>query len=502
MKKNRILFLWSMLLSVLFIGLASKSSPLYPMNDWVDVNCFFTMGRGILDGMVPYRDLYEQKGPILYFVYAIIALFSENSYFGVYLLEAATFGLFLYYSGKLAQLYLGNSRVVYFLVAILAAAVVTSWSFTHGGSVEQLSLFILVYGMYSILRALLEKRGLSFIEAFLNGIFAGILLWVKYTSLGFYLGLALFVLIWYLTDPSLRSKLLVTIGQFLLGVAVVSGVVLIYFALHGAVGDLFTVYFYNNIFLYAEEAEDSRLKIIWQCLESAINYNTNFGWMIVAGVLWLLLKREGHWKAGLMTILCFIGLTLGTYWGGKPWDYYGLVFAAFCIFGLIVVAEFLQRSTQIFDLWHRFLPAHFVTVAVAMTLLLSILLTGTLKSNQNLYLSKYEKEDTVQYRFAEKIQTVENPTLLNYGFLDGGFYFASGATPACRYFCYFNINPPEMWTEQNACITSGEADFIVTRQYKLDAYGIDISKYELVDEASHPFDKNYSYTYYLYQRVS
>lgn len=500
MKKNRILLLWSMFLSVLFIGLASKSSPLYPMNDWVDVNCFFTMGRGILDGMVPYRDLYEQKGPILYFVYAIIALFSENSYFGVYLVEVFTFGLFLYFSGKLAQLYLGNSRIVYFLIAVLAAAVVTSWSFTHGGSVEQLSLFIFVYSMYSVLGALKENRPLSFTEAFLNGIFASILLWAKYTMLGFYLGLALFILIWYLSDVTLRKKLFLTIGQFLLGVAVVSGVVMIYFALNGAVGDLFTVYFYNNIFLYVEVIEGSRLELIWDCLKMAVKYNTNYGWLIWSGFFWLFLKQDGHWKAGLMTVLCFLGLTLGTYWGGKPYDYYGLVFAAFCIFGLIAWTKFLQQ-TVLFDLWHKYMPPHFISVAVTMSLVLSILLSCTLEFNQNLYLAKYDKEDTVQYKFAKTIQTVENPTLLNYGFLDGGFYYASGATPACRYFCYFNINPPEMWEEQNTCITTGGADFIVTRYYKLEQYGLDCSKYRLVDEASHPFDKNSSYTYYLYQRI-
>ena len=500
MKKNRILLLWSMVLSVLFIGLASKSSPLYPMNDWVDVNCFFTVGRGMLDGMVPYRDLYEQKGPVLYFVYAIIALFSENSYVGVYLLEVVTFGLFLYYSGKLAQLYVGTSKVVYFLIAILAAAVVTSWSFTHGGSVEQNTLFFLVYGMYSVLRALREKRSLSFKEAFANGIFAGIILWVKYTTLGFYLGLALFVLIWYLTDARLRGKLLLTIGQFLLGVGAVSAVVLAYFAFHGAIGDLFTVYFYDNIFLYAEEVEGSRLETIWDCLQYAIKYNTNYGWLIWTGALFLLLKHDGQWKAGLMVLLCFAGLTIGTYWGGKPWDYYGLIFAAFCIFGLIVWTEFL-RSTKLFDLWHKWMPAHILTTVLSLALTLALLLSNTLTFNQNIYFSRYSKDDTVQYRFAKIIQAVDNATLLNYGFLDGGFYFASGATPACRYFCYFNVNPPEMWKEQNACIQQGYADFIVTRQYKLEQYGIDTSKYRLVDEAEHPFDKSYTFTYYLYQLI-
>lgn len=501
MKKNKLLLVWSLLLSAIFIGLASKSSPIYPLNDWVDVNCFFTMGRGILDGMVPYRDLYEQKGPVLYFVYAIIALFSRNSYVGVYLLEVLTFGLFLFFSCKLAQLYLGNSKLVCFIPPVLAAAVVTSWSFTHGGSVEQHSLFMLVYGMYSVLRALREGRGLTFKEAFLNGIFAGIVLWVKYTTLGFYLGLALFVLIWYLADAPLRKKLLLVIGQFLLGVAAVSSVVFLYFGLHGAIDDLFVVYFYNNIFLYAEKTSGSRIHSMLYCLADAIKYNINYGWMILAGpLLW---KYMRSWKEGLVVTLCFLLLTVGTYWGGKGWDYYGFVFVAFCIFGLVALGMILQ-STKLTQLWHRIPGKQILPAVLCMVLLLPTLLMSTLQHNQNMYLTKYEKQETAQYRFAETIKTVENPTLLNYGFLDGGFYYASGAKPVCRYFCYFNINTPEMWEDQKNCINNGDVDFVVT-VYKLEAYasiGVDCSKYVLVDEYTHPYDKTHENTYYLYQKIT
>ena len=48
------------------ITIVSACSPLYPFNPWDDANCFFTVGRGIIHGLVPYRDLYEQKGPLLY----------------------------------------------------------------------------------------------------------------------------------------------------------------------------------------------------------------------------------------------------------------------------------------------------------------------------------------------------------------------------------------------------------------------------------------------------
>ena len=84
-QKCNFLLLFSFLISTLFLLVCTKSSPLYPMNDWVDVNCFFTMGKSILHGIVPYAELYEQKGPVLYFMYAIAALISDQSFFGVFL---------------------------------------------------------------------------------------------------------------------------------------------------------------------------------------------------------------------------------------------------------------------------------------------------------------------------------------------------------------------------------------------------------------------------------
>ena len=265
--------------------------------------------------------------------------------------------------------------------------------------------------------------------------------------------------------------------------------------------DLFTVYFYNNIFLYGPQITESRLQVIWDCLVASVKYNVNYGWLLWSGALFLVQKKQGHWKTALMIALCFMGLAITTYWGGIGYDYYGLIFAAFCIFGLIVWADMLRR-TVLHTLWRKWFAGHIPVAATSLVLLVALMVNSTIQFNQNIYLMAYSKEDTVQYRFAETIQTVENPTLLNYGFLDGGFYYASGATPACRYFCYLNIDTAEMWEEQNACIQSGEADFIVTRYYTLDQYHLDTSHYELVDQFTHPFDKSYSYTYYLYQKIT
>ena len=63
-KENRHFLLYSLLLAFVFLAVCSKSSFLYPFNDWYDANDFLTLGKGMLHGLVPYRDLYEQKGPI------------------------------------------------------------------------------------------------------------------------------------------------------------------------------------------------------------------------------------------------------------------------------------------------------------------------------------------------------------------------------------------------------------------------------------------------------
>lgn len=60
--------LFFLLTAFVVITLFSRSSFLYPMNDWEDANCYFTVGKSILFGKVPYHDLIDHKGPMLFFI--------------------------------------------------------------------------------------------------------------------------------------------------------------------------------------------------------------------------------------------------------------------------------------------------------------------------------------------------------------------------------------------------------------------------------------------------
>ena len=106
--------------AVAAVSVCSLSSPLYAFNTWVDANCFMTVGKSMLYGLVPYRDLYEQKGPLLYAMYALCYLISHRSFLGAWLLEAAAAFCFLLYACRCFLLFHEKlSPIFLFLTAAL-----------------------------------------------------------------------------------------------------------------------------------------------------------------------------------------------------------------------------------------------------------------------------------------------------------------------------------------------------------------------------------------------
>jgi len=55
---------WGIAAAVL--AFCTTSSPLFQLNEGTDASAYYTMGMGWAHGAVPYRDLWDHKGPLLY----------------------------------------------------------------------------------------------------------------------------------------------------------------------------------------------------------------------------------------------------------------------------------------------------------------------------------------------------------------------------------------------------------------------------------------------------
>ena len=108
--KKLVMFLFCFLLAFILLLLCSKCSFLYPFNGWDDFNSFYTLASSWANGLIPYRDLFEQKGPLLYLIFMIGYFISPGKFTGMFILEIIFFGLVLYVSSKIIDMFIDEKK--------------------------------------------------------------------------------------------------------------------------------------------------------------------------------------------------------------------------------------------------------------------------------------------------------------------------------------------------------------------------------------------------------
>lgn len=85
MKLRRIFMSFLIIITVTMILV--PLSPLYRLSPGDDPSVYLYVGRQILNGGEPYRDAWDHKQPLAYFVFALAQIFSPNSLWGIWWIE-------------------------------------------------------------------------------------------------------------------------------------------------------------------------------------------------------------------------------------------------------------------------------------------------------------------------------------------------------------------------------------------------------------------------------
>lgn len=497
---------WRLLFCVALVSVSvcSLSSPLYPFNDWVDANCFFTVGKSMLYGIVPYRDLYEQKGPLLYALYALCYPISHRTFLGGWLLEVAAAWAFLSLAWK-SHLLLTGKRDPIFLF-LTAALVYTVPAFLKGGSAEELSLPLLMVSFYYGLRCICLNRELTGREAFLVGLSSGAILWIKYSMLGFYLG---FVLIpaYRMLRKGRALRLIQLLGLIVLGVAAASLPVLAYFAWNHALSSLWEAYFYNNLFVYGKASSlMNTARGLASGLASMLTFNDATILLVLVSIntLWW----EKNRALAIHVFLCFAFAFGLIYAGGINLKYYSEILCVFIPLGVTQLLKLCHSSQMMTrngegEIIEADCPGKekgrlpviqrpgFGRVS---RILIPILFTLSLFGSENSYMLFHKRSEMPQFIFAETLKEEKDATLFNYGALDIGLFTTADILPSTRYFCMLNLPSEEMVTEMEHYMRDGVTKYIVSR-------GLEVNSpcYLLLQTAEF-MDNGTLYPYYLYIR--
>lgn len=413
------IYLFCLLISFVALLFTSKNSFLYQLNDWMDANAFFTVGKSMMNGVVPYKDIFEQKGLFLYLIYGIGYLISHKTFHGVFLIEVLFFSIFLFFVFKLVKLLL-NKNYGYFIIPLVTILITTCKAFVHGGSAEEFCLPFFSITLYYLFKYY-KNNGLKNCEFFLCGLCAGLVLMTKYTMLGVFIGFMFSIIVSNLYHKNIK-KCIIYSSYFLLGMFIPFVIALIYLACDGAIKPFFEVYFYTNMTAYTKETSNLFVTIM----------KGIFGLLISNGVIIFLLiilipyfvsKLKIEEENKVSVIMTFLLTLFFIFYGLVFYSYYILPVFIFIVVSIISLAGILEKKIN---------KLKFKKALTIIFIILTPLLCYTF-ANYRIDLGKKE-EDFIQYHYAKVINEEENSTLVNMGYLDMGLFTTSEIIPSTYFF--------------------------------------------------------------------
>ena len=486
---NYKVLLYCFIITTIILFFTSKSSPFYPMNDWVDANAFMTVGKSMMKGIVPYKDIFEQKGPILYFIYGLASLISDTSFIGVFVFEIIFMTFTMYFAYLIIKMFL-NKKKSLLILPIFLLLITTCKAFTHGSSCEEFMFLPEVITLYYFIKHF-KVRKLNYKEYLLIGILAGIILFMKYTTLGLWFAFMMLIFVSFVRKKKAWDGFKCSL-MFGLGMLIPTIIVFGYFIINKGLLDFVHVYFVVNITSYSIKISIfKRIIVLFGTFFSTLFKNSVVIILLVLlcpfFIFKLSLKKEVKWYI----VILYLFTIIGAFYGLKDYVYYVLPVNFFILLSLIGLMMYIKD---------KYLKKGYNYILVGV-LVISCSLSYFISNNRDFH--NVKKDDLFQYQFAEIISSTPNSTMVNMGFLDTGVYLTANKYPSTYYFELQNFDYDNYPDNQDAFknyIAVKKTTYIVYVKKKLTDKFIEEEKLRenydiIINEKAFNFENK---TYYAY----
>lgn len=268
-----------------------------------DSGVFLYIGQQILDGSVPYRDIWDHKGPLIYYINALGLLIGHGSRAGVFFLEI----LSLFASVSLGYIAM---KKTYGSVPAFFASIIWPLNLVYvlggGNYTEEYGLLFSFITLYLFVRSQERRPGLTYI--FLIGAVFSLSFLLRPNNIGMQISVAIFLFITGIASNR-TNELLKQSVAFIIGAIVILIPVLLYFEWNNALGDLFDQSIRYNI-VYAGISWERRINAVYTGLNlfapSGLTLIACTAWII--GIFYLRQKPDITESKTALTAVAVIGL--------------------------------------------------------------------------------------------------------------------------------------------------------------------------------------------------
>lgn len=450
---------------ILFVSIITMgSSPLFQTNPWVDSNAMLTMGRSVIHGLVPYRDVIDQRGPFLYGLFALGAIFKGSSFLGVFILEVVNLLLVYGISFKIVNDINQELKFTQWIALLGPFALLSTSSFSFGGSPEEFAFTSILYLLYIINHYHQDVTQISLNSFFYLGINLSIIFWNKYSMIGAF-GMFFLWTACVLMYKKQFVKLYRIIIYSLLGFLSVTIIFIVYFWINNALKDLIQIYFIQNITAYGNNNQ-TKLMQVWTLIslvaqEIQLHYIASS--IIVMGWIRALYSRQNVTLEIIMmpTALVFVALQ---HWVINYYNIIWMPFFAIALIRLVTTKTIVQFNSNI-------LP-----VRLIISFLLIIMPFVNNQDLKNLVVRNEPRsingnQYVVQRHFSDKMKEERGnrPKILMINSLDSGFFLSTQTVPQTKYWHQLNMKYeqlPQMYQSFQHSMDKRQVDFVIMRLWQ------------------------------------
>ncbi|UQS87051.1 glycosyltransferase family 39 protein [Nicoliella spurrieriana] len=448
------------ILSLFITAFITTTSPLFAFNNSWDGNTMFTVGKGLWHGLLPYRDLFDQRGPLMYLMNSFAALISYRTFLGVYLFEALTVCFDIILSYRIINLKF--SKPIAFASSFTIIPIVFNGYFFENGELPESLVMPLMLGL---IYTVLKNNGAAFsdFQLFWQGVALSIVFWTKYTLIlpwvAFFGWILIAMLIKKQWHPLLRKIAFGAAGFFSISLALI-----IFFGINGALFDLFKGYFYMN-FHYYPKSKFLSIHIIYNIFDFIFRnpLNTLFSFLFALGFAYFLSSRTFKWQPKLMIALGALMEVFMIVGNAHSFRYYFVGLGCFLIFISMGIANLITILIQHWRPNPIKVSALVTLLAIAGVFITNPLYQDTILFPHNQSISANQKSTVpFQIKFAKIINRSNDRSILNYNNLDVGLYTATATLPQNKYFAKLNLKGfAPMMDSQNYILNHHKANFVV-----------------------------------------
>ena len=226
----------------LMLLMLSIDSPCYEVWGRLDSSWFFTSGKAWMNGMVPYVEFSDSKGPLLWLIYGVGYLISNHNYVGVWVITCVAYISTALFNYRTARIFL-NSDWLSLAVSLLMLMVYFNGFIHYETKSEDFCQPFIALSLWVTCRLAYSEQSLCHFKqaAWMIGVSIGATLMIKFTIAAMisFFAIVLVVLVWRSNVVGLKD----VVWRFLVGVLMVCLPFVVMFAIMGNLDDFIREYF-------------------------------------------------------------------------------------------------------------------------------------------------------------------------------------------------------------------------------------------------------------------